>query len=354
MWNLVTTANGINYLVDVTNCDEGTIGAPDKLFMKGYSRVGVNDKGKTIYYYDFIQTDCSYFVSYVYDDSTKQLYNEDELIISDSDFDENALLHEVTWTISPEHPNMNTGVIIQLDQEYTAIYYSVKDADNETVAEGQLSDTDAIDIQGLSAGDYTVSIRCAEDTIMLEEIDVHITILDAPTLIAYPSVIGEPVATYVPTFLDGDNIAITYQIDSAVGVSQRYLILQTNGGPYSMIELGDSAEGTWTLTPEEYGEFVDKGTIHLNAALTDLNESNLSAEQADFQIVSCDLRLPENLTSIEAEAFAGITNKSVYIPENVTAIEDGAFDETMTIMCKRGSWAEQWAVAKGLQPTLID
>ena len=58
--------------------------------------------------------------------------------------------------------------------------------------------------------------------------------------------------------------------------------------------------------------------------------------------------------SIEAEAFAGITNKSVYIPENVTAIEDGAFDETMTIMCKRGSWAEEWAVAKGFQPTLID
>lgn len=34
MWNIVPM-DGQNYLVDVTNCDEGTIGNPDKLFMEG-------------------------------------------------------------------------------------------------------------------------------------------------------------------------------------------------------------------------------------------------------------------------------------------------------------------------------
>ena len=34
MWNIVTI-NNANYLVDVTNCDDGTIGAPDKLFLAG-------------------------------------------------------------------------------------------------------------------------------------------------------------------------------------------------------------------------------------------------------------------------------------------------------------------------------
>ena len=34
MWNIVTIDNA-NYLVDVTNCDDGTIGAPDKLFLAG-------------------------------------------------------------------------------------------------------------------------------------------------------------------------------------------------------------------------------------------------------------------------------------------------------------------------------
>ena len=35
MWNLVTMENGKNYLVDVTNCDNDTVGYPDKLFMVG-------------------------------------------------------------------------------------------------------------------------------------------------------------------------------------------------------------------------------------------------------------------------------------------------------------------------------
>ncbi len=34
MWNIVTL-NGSNYLVDATNCDDGTAGAPDKLFLAG-------------------------------------------------------------------------------------------------------------------------------------------------------------------------------------------------------------------------------------------------------------------------------------------------------------------------------
>lgn len=34
MWNIVTVG-GRNYLVDVTNCDTGTVGAPDKLFLCG-------------------------------------------------------------------------------------------------------------------------------------------------------------------------------------------------------------------------------------------------------------------------------------------------------------------------------
>ena len=35
MWNIVTMEDGLNYLVDVTNCDSGTIGAPDLLFLAG-------------------------------------------------------------------------------------------------------------------------------------------------------------------------------------------------------------------------------------------------------------------------------------------------------------------------------
>ena len=35
MWNVVRMGDGKNYLVDVTNCDSGTVGADDKLFLAG-------------------------------------------------------------------------------------------------------------------------------------------------------------------------------------------------------------------------------------------------------------------------------------------------------------------------------
>jgi len=41
MWNVVTMDNGKNYLVDVTNCDGTSIGAPNKLFM-AYTDISAN------------------------------------------------------------------------------------------------------------------------------------------------------------------------------------------------------------------------------------------------------------------------------------------------------------------------
>ena len=36
MWNIVTMDDGRNYMADITNCDEGGLGYPDRLFLKGY------------------------------------------------------------------------------------------------------------------------------------------------------------------------------------------------------------------------------------------------------------------------------------------------------------------------------
>lgn len=47
MWNVVHMGNGNNYLVDVTNCDENSVGADDKLFLTGYTTGSVDD-GYTI------------------------------------------------------------------------------------------------------------------------------------------------------------------------------------------------------------------------------------------------------------------------------------------------------------------
>ena len=72
MWNVVAIG-GSNYLVDVTNCDAGTIGAPNKLFLCGVSG-SVNGS--------YTATVGSSSITYTYDESTKNNYTEGELTLS--------------------------------------------------------------------------------------------------------------------------------------------------------------------------------------------------------------------------------------------------------------------------------
>ena len=74
MWNVMQMDDGVNYLVDVTNCDEGTIGAPDQLFLKK----GTYDEEEDQYIFTCNSGD----VRYAYDDETKNLYEEGELSLS--------------------------------------------------------------------------------------------------------------------------------------------------------------------------------------------------------------------------------------------------------------------------------
>ena len=78
MWNIVTL-NGNNYLVDVTNCDEWTVGAPDLLFLKAPNAGGSPERG-----YTFTVDDRP--VTYTYDDDTRALYGDDILTLAGEDY----------------------------------------------------------------------------------------------------------------------------------------------------------------------------------------------------------------------------------------------------------------------------
>ena len=81
MWNIVTLDDGANYLADVTNCDTGTIGASDLLFLVGYSTGGLDG-------YGFVCSGLNAF--YVYDEETLALLSEAELTLAPAD-------SRVTW-----------------------------------------------------------------------------------------------------------------------------------------------------------------------------------------------------------------------------------------------------------------
>ena len=68
MWNIVTMENDRNYLVDVTNCDTGMAGYPDRLFLTGGS--GSPAEGYTLF-----------GLHYTYNVSTKIAFSPEELTL---------------------------------------------------------------------------------------------------------------------------------------------------------------------------------------------------------------------------------------------------------------------------------
>lgn len=90
-WNIVTMDNGKNYLVDVTNCDTGSVGYPDKLFLVGGEPAGTNsitvtqnEESKTLSAPAYCFEGCTYS----YDGNSLRLYPEDELTLSEKNYAE--------------------------------------------------------------------------------------------------------------------------------------------------------------------------------------------------------------------------------------------------------------------------
>ena len=80
MWNLVAMDDGRSYLVDVTNCDEGTVGYPDKLFLAGCKSSGNGQ-------YTFRFDDAGWNdTTYTYDEETKKLYPQNILSLAEQNY----------------------------------------------------------------------------------------------------------------------------------------------------------------------------------------------------------------------------------------------------------------------------
>lgn len=83
MWNLVKMEDDKVYLIDATNCDDGTIGSPDYLFLAGAE--GTKDTG---YIISFEKNGSTCNVTYIYDSSTSGLYSEGILTLNSENYAE--------------------------------------------------------------------------------------------------------------------------------------------------------------------------------------------------------------------------------------------------------------------------
>ena len=91
MWNLVNMDDGRVYLVDITNCDEDSIGYPDDLFIAEYTSIA----GDYAYYVG------SYGMCYQYDSDTLAVYQPSELEISATPYGESDGTIRGNWGSCP-------------------------------------------------------------------------------------------------------------------------------------------------------------------------------------------------------------------------------------------------------------
>lgn len=78
MWNILHMNDGLNHMVDITNCDSGAAGAPDLVFLKKYA---ARSSGGT-YAYAVSGTN----LLYDYTDNTRAVYSSSELAMAAKDY----------------------------------------------------------------------------------------------------------------------------------------------------------------------------------------------------------------------------------------------------------------------------
>jgi len=107
MWNVVAIGSR-NYLVDVTNCDEGSIGNPDNLFLKGVTGSVAGGYTRTIYSTD---------IAFTYKSDTITLMGNKILTLSDLDYsaeidDSDTYTGEEDEDDEPAPDDEDEGVVI--------------------------------------------------------------------------------------------------------------------------------------------------------------------------------------------------------------------------------------------------
>ena len=298
MWNLVAM-DGVNYLVDVTNCDGDAVGAPDGLFLRGCS----GGTAQTGYVYKTARG----AVSYRYDDVTIGVYRENELILAGADADDvtacGALGDSLLWFVSAD----DAGLTLRI------------------AGSGPLPD--------LAAG----AVPWAGWTDELTRVIVEEGITRVGTgVLAGASLKGVRLPATLTALGEG---ALA---EAPAGVELRY------GGTregWPLVAIGE-ADRAILAGMRRIDLTMSESALALPEGVTAIGEEALAGLNADV------IRLPESLTALGDRALAGCSRlEQLYIPAGVTVIGEDVLagcPAMLVIYGAAGSAAEALAAAESL------
>ena len=248
MWNVVAIG-GRNYLVDVTNCDTGSIGAPDKLFLCGAAE---NVAGKQ-YTVTLGKT-----IVYKYDEKTVESYAPEHLKLSPVAYDPNAVSAPIVRGVVKSY-NPGNATTIQLMQGGKEKYKTTI-----APASGSSQEEQNFSFDAVAKGTYDLVVtKAAHLTYTVKNVKVEGTDLDLTKLT------DKPYSTI--TLLCGDIVKNGY------------------------IDFADYQE---LLSPANYGKKTTDTGVN---ALADLN-GNGYIDFADYQILLSSQHYGKSAVSVN---FAG-------------------------------------------------
>lgn len=139
MWNIVTVG-GRNYLVDVTNCDTGTVGAPDKLFLCGAAENVPSEK--------YTATAGSQSIVYEYDAKTLSDYASSDL-----------KLEEMPYSPTSVSGLTVSGTIRSYGSASESITVTLVPIGGSPLVKSVSGSNVTYSFTGVSAGNYTLKVE---------------------------------------------------------------------------------------------------------------------------------------------------------------------------------------------------
>ena len=351
MWNIVNMEDGKNYLVDVTNCDEGTIGAPDQLFLAGYLN---KEEG----YYSFEANGSE--ITYEYDESSLLINDDSALSIADSDYsphEDDNTIESIVITDLPVKVSYQIGEELETEGGILSVRYKdgsstnvlidssmVTGFDNEVVGEQELT----VHYCGFTA---VFRVTVTDESQILEEGECgdNLTWTFSDKGVLRISGKGRMIDYDWDNLPPWKELQYSYVIidDGVTSIGDCAFLggqnLITADIPESVEEIGISAFHDCSKLkeisiPEKVTEIQPK-TFYSCDELQAVVIPNIVSIGNDA-FVDClkltDLQLPDSLVSISSGAFLACKSITrINIPAGVNNIEENAFDQcsALTEIC---------------------
>ena len=376
MWNIVTMEDGLNYLVDVTNCDDREdgyvgIGWPDLLFLAGAESGSVSEG------YIFLGIGDNQ-VHYVYEDGLP--FSDEQLIISSTGYlESHGLIPEFELTADGQEREEPYEIGLYQTVTFEGCAKDAASVDLQiwfSETSGQVYSTTGYTMTQAyfwdQPGTYDVTFiaHYADKDDRAESISVIVTADGTP----------EEAQVIVAPWHEGENLALALELDPETAMYSVYVINVNNicyqvekksiAGNTNLINLPviDASELTSgqpvvvqieQFAVGKYSQWnsvticpIDpSGTLRLPESLLQIDEEAFMNDESITHVI-----IPEMVSEIASGAFQGCTAlRTAEIPADVTGIADNAFPSSLeTIYGYASSEAETYAMSHGISFVRID